>query len=53
MIIYQANSVECGMNTGCLKIYKKARGFDDHGKFIPIEKRGEDIQLFRGRSICY
>jgi len=44
----KANSVECGMNTGCLKIYKKARGFDRQNKFIPPEHRGSDIQLFRG-----
>ena len=36
------------MNTGCLKIFKKSQGFDNHGKFIPPEKRGDDIQLFRG-----
>ncbi|XP_023341577.1 uncharacterized protein LOC111711442 [Eurytemora carolleeae] len=44
----KANSVECGMNTGCLKIYKKAQGFDEENKFIPLEKRGTDIELFRG-----
>jgi hypothetical protein len=37
------------MNTGCLKIFKKSQGFDHHGKFIPPEKRGDDIQLFRGK----
>ena len=37
------------MNTGCLKIFKKARGFDHENKFIPPEQRASDIQLFRGR----
>ena len=46
----QANSVECGMNTGCLKIFKKAEGFDPSGNFIPPHKRGTDIQLFRGNN---
>jgi len=41
-------SVECGMSTGCLKIYKKAAQFDSGGEFIPPIKRGPDIQLFRG-----
>jgi len=42
-------SVECGMNTGCVKIYKKADEYDpDTGKFIPQHKRGPEKQLFRG-----
>jgi len=36
------------MNTGCLKIYKKAAQFDEYGGFIPPHRRGDDIQLFRG-----
>ena len=38
------------MNTGCLKIFKRAEGFDKENKFIPLEKRGTDIQLFRGKG---
>ena len=49
-MLLQANSVECGMNTGCLKIFKKAEGFDHNGNFIPPHKRGTDIQLFRGKQ---
>eukprot|EP00090_Calanus_glacialis_P043605 TRINITY_DN77225_c0_g1_i1.p1 TRINITY_DN77225_c0_g1~~TRINITY_DN77225_c0_g1_i1.p1 ORF type:complete len:133 (+),score=9.43 TRINITY_DN77225_c0_g1_i1:156-554(+) len=41
-------SVECGMSTGCLKIYKKAAQFDSGGVFIPPHKRSQDLQLFRG-----
>ena len=37
------------MNTGCLKIFKRARGFDNQNNFIPVEKRGQDVELFRGR----
>ena len=44
----QSLSVECGMNTGCLKIFKKAEQFDEYGTFIPPHRRGEDTQLFRG-----
>ena len=44
----QSLSVECGMNTGCLKIFKKAAQFDEYNTFIPPHRRGEDIQLFRG-----
>ena len=36
------------MNTGCLKIFKKAEQFDEYGTFIPPHRRGEDTQLFRG-----
>ena len=36
------------MNTGCLKIFKKAAQFDEYNTFIPPHRRGEDIQLFRG-----
>ena len=39
------------MNTGCLKIYKKAAQFDEYGGFIPPHRRGDDIQLFRGLRI--
>lgn len=55
----QGNSMECGMATGCVKIYKKAYEFDPMGKFIPPDKRGADVQLFRGcflistPDICY
>jgi len=41
-------SVECGMSTGCLKIYKKAATFNHNGEFIPTHRRGPDIDLFRG-----
>merc|ERR1712168_1591243 len=44
----QASSLECGMSTGCVKIYKKAYEYDHLGNFIPEHKRGPDIQLFRG-----
>ena len=37
------------MNTGCVKIYKKAPDFDPYtGDFIPEHKRDTDQQLFRG-----
>ena len=45
----QSLSVECGMSTGCLKIYKKAAQFDSGGVFIPPHKRSQDLQLFRGK----
>ena len=38
------------MNTGCLKIFKKAAQFDEYNTFIPPHRRGEDIQLFRGND---
>ena len=39
------------MNTGCLKIFKKAAQFDEYGTFIPPHRRGEDTQLFRGNFL--
>ena len=36
------------MATGCVKILKKAYELDHLGKFIPKNKRGEDVDLFRG-----
>ena len=36
------------MATGCVKILKKAYEFDHLGKFIPENKRGKDVDLFRG-----
>ena len=36
------------MATGCVKIVKKAYEFDHIGKFIPENKRGKDVDLFRG-----
>ena len=48
LVNLQSLSVECGMNTGCLKIFKKAEQFDEYGTFIPPHRRGEDTQLFRG-----
>ena len=49
----QGNSVECGMNTGCVKMYKKPYEFSPMGVFIPPHKRGPDLQLFRGNySYC-
>ena len=47
-LLFQSLSVECGMSTGCLKIYKKAAQFDTSGEFIPPHKREADLQLFRG-----
>merc|ERR1712062_144866 len=41
-------SVECGMNTGCVKIYKKPRDTDSRGKYIPKHKRGPDVEVFKG-----
>ena len=45
---FQSKSLECGMATGCVKIFKKAYEFDHLGKFIPEHKRGKDVDLFRG-----
>ena len=50
-LLCQSLSVECGMNTGCLKIFKKAAQFDEDNTFIPPHRRGEDTQLFRGKLI--
>merc|ERR1712004_455554 len=44
----QSTSMECGMNTGCVKIYKKPRDTDSRGKYIPKHKRGPDVELFKG-----
>jgi len=44
----KSTSVECGMNTGCVKIYKKPRDTDSRGKYIPKHKRGPDVELFKG-----
>ena len=38
------------MATGCVKILKKAYEFDHLGKFIPENKRGKDVDLFRGEN---
>ena len=38
------------MATGCVKILKKAYEFDHLGKFIPENKRGKDVDLFRGEE---
>ena len=51
--MFQSLSVECGMSTGCLKIYKKADQFDRDGAFIPPHKRTQDLQLFRGEFCPY
>ena len=52
IFILQGNSQDCGMNTGCVKIYKKAPEFDPYtGDFIAEHKRGPDVQLFRGTNI--
>ena len=48
----QSLSVMCGLNTACIKIYKKPEGFDSAGYFIPVHRRGPDIQLFRGQDIA-
>jgi hypothetical protein len=40
--------VECGLNTGCVKVYKKSPEFDAFGSFIPLHKRGPETELFRG-----
>merc|ERR1719481_603484 len=45
----QENSRDCGVNSGCVKIYKKSPEFDVYtGEFIPEHRRGPDVQLFRG-----
>ena len=49
--IFQSNSVECGMATGCVKILRKALDFNHDGKYIPEHKRGPDIDLFRNQSV--
>ena len=49
---FQSGSLECGMATGCVKILKKAYEFDHLGKFIPENKRGKDVDLFRGK-FCF
>ena len=36
------------MNTGCVKIYRKAEEYTSFGEFIPLHKRGPETQLFRG-----
>merc|ERR1719445_3001791 len=41
-------SVECGLNTACVKIFKKSPGFDKDGQFVPQHLRGPDVTLFRG-----
>jgi len=41
-------SVECGLNTACVKIFKKSQGFDEFGHFIPPERRASDVTMFRG-----
>lgn len=41
-------SVECGLNTACVKIFKKSPGFDEEGQFIPLHLRGTDVTMFRG-----
>jgi hypothetical protein len=46
----QSLSVECGLNTGCVKVYKKSPEFDPYGNFIPLHKRGPETELFRGKS---
>ena len=45
---FQSSSMECGMATGCVKILKRAKDFDNTGEFIPVHKRGPDVDLFRG-----
>ena len=37
------------MATGCVKILKIAYEFDHLGEFIPVHKRGQDVDLFRGK----
>jgi len=56
----QSKSLECGMATGCVKITKKADDFDPvTGKFIPVERRRKNVDLFRGcflistPTVCY
>ena len=40
------------MATGCVKITKKADDFDPvTGKFIPVERRRKNVDLFRGREV--
>ena len=47
--LFQSMSVECGLNTACVKIFKKSPGFDEEGQFIPLHLRGTDVTMFRGR----
>ena len=51
IFLLQSMSVECGMNTGCVKIYKKADEYDEDGRFIPLHRRGPEIPLFRGNNV--
>ena len=40
------------MATGCVKITKKADDFDPvTGKFIPVERRRKNVDLFRGEKL--
>ena len=48
LICEQSASLECGMSTGCLKIYRKAAQRDELGRYIPTHKRGTDTPLYRG-----
>ena len=48
LIAEQSASLECGMSTGCLKIYRKAAQRDELGRYIPTHKRGTDTPLYRG-----
>jgi len=41
-------SVECGLNTGCVKIFMKGHEYDHNGNFIPVNLRAAEITLFRG-----
>jgi len=52
-------SVECGLNTACVKIFKPSEGFDENGIFIPLHRRSKEVMLFRGcflvktQDTCY
>ena len=47
-VIFQSLSVECGLNTACIKIFKPSEGFDENGVFIPLHRRNKEVMLFRG-----
>ena len=48
LYVLQYKSVDCGILTSCVKIYKKSEGHDESGAFIPLEERGASTTLYRG-----
>ena len=49
MFQFQKLSVECGVNTACVKIFTKSEGFDENGLFILLHRRSPEVMLDRGR----